>query len=161
MVIKSMSDYRSIDPRDGYYIAGFVDGEGSFNVSLKQRPDYKTTWKLTASFNVSQKDRTILAWLKKILGCGALRERSDGVVYFEVTNINALHNSILPFFERFNFISAKKKQAFSIFSRIVVKMYKKEHHTRAGFIEIVRLREKLNPDIGRKRKYTLQDVMNT
>jgi intein-encoded DNA endonuclease-like protein len=70
----------------GNYIAGFTDGEGSFNVSIKKRLDYKESWKLTASFNISQKDRVILAWIKLILGCGTLRERNDGVVYYEVTN---------------------------------------------------------------------------
>ena len=45
----------------GNYIAGFTDGEGSFNVSIKKRLDYKESWKLTASFNISQKDRVIHA----------------------------------------------------------------------------------------------------
>ncbi len=53
----------------GNYIAGFTDGEGSFNVSIKKRTDYKKSWKLSASFNISQKDRVILAWIKHILGC--------------------------------------------------------------------------------------------
>lgn len=49
----------------GNYIAGFVDGEGSFNVSLKKRKDYKNDWKLHPSFNISQKDRVILALFEK------------------------------------------------------------------------------------------------
>src|SRR3989344_3678609 len=98
----------------GNYIAGFTDGEGSFNVSIKKRLDYKESWKLTASFNISQKDRVILAWVKHILGCGTLRERQDGVVYYEVTNVASLKEKIIPFFVRFNFISAKRKTNFSI-----------------------------------------------
>ena len=93
----------------GYYIAGFTDGEGSFNVSVKNRNDYTDTWKLTASFNISQKDRVILAKIKDVLGCGTLRERQDGVVYYEVTNIKSLQEKIIPFFERFGFLSANKK----------------------------------------------------
>ncbi len=153
--------YKHIKPEHGFYIAGFADGEGSFNVSLKKRNDYKDQWKLTASFNISQKDRTILAFIKKQIGCGSLRERKDGVIYYEVTNINALYEKVIPFFKRFKFLSARKKKNFSIFAKIVEKMYKKEHLTREGFLEIVRLRENLNADITRERKYTLKDILQS
>jgi len=151
----------SVDPRMGYYIAGFTDGEGSFNVSIKKRKDYVNDWKISASFNISQRDRVILALFKKILGCGTLRERKDGVVYYEVTNVNSLYEKILPFFCRFNFLSANKKRNFSIFSRIVELMHKKEHLNQNGFRKILELREILNEGRGRKRKYNLQDVINS
>ena len=51
----------------GYYFAGFVDGEGSFNVSFRRRPDYKLPWKVSLCLNVSQKDRSVLALLKRHL----------------------------------------------------------------------------------------------
>ena len=143
----------------GNYISGFTDGEGSFNVSIKHRLDYKESWKLTASFNISQKDRVILAWIKHILGCGTLRERKDSVVYYEVTNITSLHEVIIPFFKMYGFRSAYKKNNFRIFSKIVEIMYSGEHNTKEGFRKILELREKLNPGIGRKRKYTLKDVL--
>ena len=38
-----------------------------------------------------------------------MRERQDGVVYYEVTNVASLKEKIIPFFVRFNFISAKKR----------------------------------------------------
>src|SRR3989344_449431 len=113
---------KNISSEDGHYIAGFTDGEGSFNVSIKKRNDYAKEWKLSASFNISQKDRVILSWIKNILGCGTLRERKDGVVYYEVTNITSLKEKIIPFFRRFGFLSARKKTNFSIFSAIVEKM---------------------------------------
>ena len=156
-----MEKVKHIKPKHGYYIAGFADGEGSFNVSLTQRKDYIGKWKITASFNVSQKERHILAFIKKTLGCGTLRERKDGVVYYEVTNIQSLYDTILPFFKRFPILSQNKKKNFSIFSSIVKRMYRKEHLTPEGLREILELREKLNLGIGRKRKYTLQDVLKS
>ena len=145
----------------GNYIAGFTDGEGSFNISVKKRLDYKESWKLTASFNISQKDRVILAWIKHILGCGTLRERKDGVVYYEVTNVTSLHETIIPFFQVYGFRSAYKKHNFRIFSEIVEMMHKEEHLTKEGFQKILELREKINSGIGRKRKYTLLNVLTS
>lgn len=150
---------KNINLKDGYYIAGFTDGEGSFNVSLKKRNDYVGEWKITASFNISQKDRVILSWIKKILGCGTLREREDGVVYYEVTNVSSLKERVIPFFVKFNFISSNKKTNFSIFKQIVEIMSNGEHLEKEGFEKIIQLRETLNKGKGRKRKYNLSDVI--
>lgn len=152
---------KHIKPEHGYYIAGFADGEGSFNVSLKKRKDYAKQWKITASFNISQKDRTILAFIKKQLRCGTLRERKDGVVYFEVTNITSLYENVIPFFTQFGFLSARKKKNFAIFKKIVELMQNKEHLTKEGFNEVLVLREKLNFGIGRTRKYTIKNIKKT
>jgi len=150
---------KNIDHKDGYYIAGFTDGEGSFNVSLKKRNDYAGKWKITASFNISQKDRVILAWIKKILGCGTLRERLDGVIYYEVTNITSLKEKIIPFFMKFDFVSSKKKTNFSIFKQIVESMSEGQHLNKEGLKKVLKLRESLNEGKGRKRKYVLSDVI--
>lgn len=157
-----MNDWlKKVNPSDGYYIAGFTDGEGSFNVSLKKRSDYTQAWKITASFNISQKDRIILAWIKSVFGTGTLRERKDGIVYYEVTNVTSLEQKIIPFFNRFGFISANKKKNFSIFSQIVERLAKKEHLDPDGLRKVLELREKLNEGRGRKRRYELTDVITT
>lgn len=143
----------------GWYFSGFTDGEGSFNVSVKKVPDHRMGWKLEASFNVSQRDRTVLALMKRYIGCGTLRERKDGVVYYEVTNICSLHERVLPFFTKFRLLSATKKRNFSIFRKIVLNMIAGEHHTVQGFKEIMNLREGLNEGRGRKRKYEVHNVL--
>ena len=149
----------NIKPDIGNYIAGFTDGEGSFNISMIKRRDYVGKWKVLASFNISQKDRVILAFIKNIFECGTLRERYDGVVYFEVTKVDSLKEKVIPFFDRFNFLSANKKKNFLIFSKIVNLMANKEHLTKEGFNKIVHLREIINEGKGRKRKYNLKELI--
>ena len=149
---------RSVPMEVGSYIAGFVDGEGSFNVSLRRRPDHRLGWDIDPSFNVSQRDRVILAWVKRIFGCGTLRERPDGVVYYEVRNVSMLRDRVVPFFKRFRFRSAAKKRNFAIFEKIVQTLQSgplTEHMLR----EVVRLREMLNEGRGRKRKYEAHHVL--
>jgi len=142
----------------GFYLAGFVDGEGSFNVSLRKRRDRKIGWQVVLTFNVSQRDRTILALLKRHLGCGKLRCRKDGVHIYVVTNYHMIQERIIPFFKRFPLLSAKSKKNFSLFCRIAKMVNKGEHLTKEGLQEIIRLREKLNEGRGRKRKYTINNV---
>ena len=83
----------------GYYFAGFVDGEGSFHLTFRRRPDYKLPWKVSLCLNVSQKDRVILALLKRHLQCGTIRYKGDDVWMFEVNNLNAIRENVIPFFK--------------------------------------------------------------
>ena len=141
----------------GCYFAGFTDGEGSFNVSFRPRHDYPIPWKVSVSFNVSQKDRVILALFKTHLGCGTLRGRPDGVWYFEVTNLNAIVENVIPFFERFPFLSAKKKRDFAKFKQIVALMKGGAHLTANGIKQILEIREDMND--GGKRRHAHVDIL--
>ena len=151
---------KSIPLKIGYYISGFVDGEGSFNVCVYKTSEYRLGWRIEPVFNISQRDRVILALIKNWLGCGTLRERKDGVVYYEVRSLPSLTQKIIPFFDHFNFLSAPKKKNYSIFRQIVKKMENKNHLTEEGMKEVLLLREKLNEGRGRKRKYNICDIVN-
>lgn len=152
-----MIKIQQILPQYGNYIAGFVDGEGSFNVSFKIREDYLHKVKITACFNISQKEKKILAWIKHILKCGTIRARGDGVFYYEVTNVNSLAKTIIPFFEKFPLRSQNKLQAFIIFKKIVKLIENGEHLTREGVIKVYNLRDQVK--VARKRKYSLEFVL--
>ena len=145
----------------GWYLAGFVDGEGSFNVSLRKKSDYKVGWQPVLSFNVSQREQTILALMKRHLRCGIIKRRKDGLYSFDVTNPNAIQEKIIPFFEKYNFLSTNKKKNFSIFKIIVKLMTEKKHLNPKGFKQLLKLRESLNKGKGRKRKYTLDNVLES
>lgn len=154
----SVNWLKAIPMEKGYYFSGFTDGEGSFNVSLRQRPDHTMGWQVAPTFNVSQKELYILAQFKQLLGCGRLQSRPDGVYYYVVSNPLSLTERVIPFFERFPFLSQRKKKNFAIFKQIIDLMMLKEHLTTVGLQRITELREQLNEGIGRKRKYTIQDI---
>lgn len=152
-----MLNVKKIPPHIGYYLAGFADGEGSFNVSFRPRPDYNLPWKISPCFNISQKDKVILALCKRHFNCGTIRARPDGVWYFEVNNLTAIVENVIPFFDRFKFLSAKKKNDFRIFKGIIELMKKDEHLLKEGVLQIVRLRNMMND--GGKRKYSDDDIV--
>ena len=150
---------KKVPPKIGYYLAGFTDGEGSFNVSFRPRKDYPVPWKISLSFNVSQKDRVILALFKRHLGCGTLRGRPDSVWYYETTNLTALTENVIPFFERFPFLSAKKKRDFGKFKEIVTLVRAGEHLRANGIRRILQIREGMND--GGKRRHSHADILAT
>lgn len=155
-----MKNIKDIPPYIGAYIAGFVDGEGSFNVSFRQRPDHAIGWQTVLTLNVAQRDKTVLALMKQHLGCGRLQARRDGVWYYIVSNPQAIQERVIPFFERFGFLSVKSKRNFVLFKKIAHLVCTKKHLTREGLEEIATARELLNEGRGRRRKYTIDHIMN-
>lgn len=145
----------------GWYLAGFVDGEGSFNVSLRKKGDYKIGWQPVLSFNVSQREQTILLLMKKYFGCGIIKRRKDGLYSYDVTNPKAIQEVILPFFEKYQFLSKGKKRNYQLFRKIAQLMFEKKHLKQEGFRKLVEMREELNLGRGRKRKYTLNTVLES
>ena len=148
---------KDIPERIGYYLSGFTDGEGSFNVSLRKRNDHIMKWQVVLTFNISQKERTILALFKKYLGCGRLQTRSDGISYYVVSNPLSIIERIIPFYKRFGFLSQTKKKNFSVFQRIAEMVANKQHLNPDGLKKIIQLREELNLGRGRRRKYSIKD----
>lgn len=136
----------------GYYLAGFVDGEGSFNVSIKKVKDRNLDWRVAACFNVSQRERHILEILQRRLGCGTIRRRWDGVHYFEVNSYRDLNEIVIPFFHKFPLQSPSKKETLELFAEICEMMCAGRHLTSEGVREIVVLRNKMNNDTSKRRR---------
>ena len=141
----------------GSYLAGFADGEGSFNISFRKRSDYKEPWKISACFNISQKEKPILELCQRTFHCGTLRSRPDGIWYFEVNNLRDLQRYIIPFFTRFGFLSVKKQRDFDIFCELVKVLSHPSHRCEDIVRLILDLRRDMND--GGKRKYSETQIL--
>jgi hypothetical protein len=154
-------DPKRVPPPVGHYLAGFADGEGSFNVSFRKRKDYEMPWKVSLCFNVSQKDKVILALFKRYLKCGTLRSRPDGVWYYEVNNLSAIVEHVIPFFDRFRFLSAKKKRDFATFKALAKMIGDGDHLNEQGIRKILQLRKDMNDGGAGRRKYPDDVVLSS
>jgi hypothetical protein len=149
----SRKDPKYISQSDANYLLGFVDGEGSFNISFKIRNDYRHKVQVYPSFNISQKEKNILVWIQNLLGCGTIRNRGDGVYYYEVNKLSDLQEIIIPFFKIYK-LKTKKILAFEIFTKILKLLSRKLEWS--DIQNIYYLREKIV--VGRKRKYSLIEL---
>lgn len=152
-----MLDPRSVPSNIGYYLAGFADGEGSFNVSFRPRDDYRAPWKVSLCFNVSQRDEVILSKFKRYLACGTMRQRHDGVWYYEVNNLAAILENVIPFFDHYGFLSVKKQRDFSKFKDLASLLAAGSQSSRSGVEQILRIRSDMND--GGNRRYTDEMIM--
>ena len=152
-----MREIKKIPSWLGWYLAGFADGEASFNVNFRPRGDHVLPWKISLCFNISQRDPVILALFKRHLGCGTMRQRRDGVWYFEVNNLRAIVENVIPFFRRFGFLSARKKRDFSKFAQLAEMMIQGKHLRREGIEEILAVRRDM--DDGWNRSYSDEEIL--
>src|SRR5205823_9398120 len=93
------------------YIAGYVDGEGSFSVSVQRNVSCRIGFQLVPEFHVSQNgDRAqVLELIRERLACGAIRRNSrrDRALVFVVRRRDDLLERVIPFFERNPMLSTK------------------------------------------------------
>ena len=153
-----MLKVNAIPAQIGWYLAGFADGEGSFNVSFRPREDCAVPWNVSLCFNISQRDPAVLALFKRHLGCGTMRQRSDGVWYFEVNNLEAIVENVIPFFRRFGFLSTKKKRDFAKFVKLTEMLTQGVHRSGEGIKQILEIRRDMND--GGKRRYTDEAILS-
>jgi LAGLIDADG endonuclease len=146
----------AIPPDLGHYVAGFVDGEGSFNVPIRRERDRGLPFRVSLSFNVSQVGPEAPELLRSIFGVGTVRGRADGVYYFEVTKPKDLEERVFPFFDRFP-IRGPKANDLAVFRRITELVQSGCHLTPRGIGEVLALRGPMNR--GGKRRRTDDEII--
>jgi hypothetical protein len=138
---------------DGY-IAGYVDGEGSFSVSVQRNPSCRLGFQLVPEFHLSQNGERaqVLELIRERFGCGTIRPNSkqDRALVFVVRNREHLLGRVIPFFEHCPLLSSKQAD-FLKFAHVVREMALGHHRTHAGFCELLELALSMNGS-GRHRK---------
>ena len=137
--------------KTGFWISGFVDGEGCFTVSFVKNSTTKFGKQIFPEFVITQSGKSLetLKEIQKFFGCGSivLNKRYDNhredLYKFCVRSVSELSEKIIPFFGEFT-LRTSKKNDFMIFRKIVRMMYKKKHLSQNGFLNIRTLAGKMN-----------------
>lgn len=146
-----------------YYLAGFVDGEGSFSVTICKSKYAKLRWKIDPLFQVYQhKDNSwILHIFKDVFECGYVSEKggNPSCHVYCVDNIRQLLEKVIPFFEKYPLIGEKHGN-FLLFKEIVIGVSQKEHLNPIGFTRLAELAFEMNHS-GKYRKNSLKDILDS
>ena len=95
-------------PLDPWFLAGFVDGEGSFQISLVEDKRNKTGWRvgLFLSIGLHDKDRGLLELIEKTLGVGKISKSGLHTVWWRVCNLREIEK-LIDFFKKYPLITQK------------------------------------------------------
>ena len=133
------------------WIVGFVDGEGTFSISLIRNKTTKSGWQIFPEFVVTQgaKSLPVLESLREHFGCGNIfiNRRHDNhredLHRVCVRSIKDLDKIIIPFFQKNPLRTAKRKD-FTLFIEAIKLMTKGKHLERKGREKIVKIAQQMN-----------------
>lgn len=113
------------------YIAGFLDGDGSLMLQIKNRKDSisKIRFMATICFYQDTRHEKDLFWIRKVLGKGYLSQRNDGMSELRINGYESVKNilGLLKPFIRFKKIQADALiEACSILSSNKFKLLDRE-----------------------------------
>ena len=141
------------------YITGFVDGEGTFNVSFSERKKLRVGVEVKPSFSVSQHKRNlkVLEEIRDYFGVGSIRfSRRDQNYKYEVRSIKDLVEKIIPNFKRYPLRTTKVKD-FEIFSEIC-ELVRSNHHLNRDYLKLI-IDKAYQMNAGGKRKYNKEELL--
>ena len=146
-----------------WFLAGFIEGEGSFTVSIKEHPTARYGFYVDPEFFIYQhrSGRKLLEMAKDIFGTGRIYSKpgSPEVLVFAITARRSLKEKVLPFIEKYMVFSAKKRE-LALFKEIVLALERKEHRSPSGLARIVERAYALNAaGKGKERKRPLPEVL--
>ncbi len=124
-------------------------------VVCRRRGDYARKWKLSAAFNVSQKDRVPLDLFRETLACGTIRKAGNDGWYWEVNSLRDISRRVLPFFDRFPLVGAKA-QDYARF-REAVRILERGSLSYQDYAKVLAIREGMNG--GGKRRYSMKRIL--
>lgn len=153
---KKYGDIYSLNP---WFITGFVDGDGSFSVSIAKKKS-GTGWKIQPIFTIGldPKDLDLLVQIKAYFKVGKIYTSTRGIVYYTVGSTKDIIKYILPHFDKYNLATLKLKD-YLVFKEIVLLMKKGEHKSLPGLLKIFSLRAILNKGLPEFIKAEFPDII--
>ena len=130
---------------DPNWVAGFVDGEGTFYVGVNSSPTMKTGYQVLPEFRIVQhkKDIQLLYALKRFFGTGVVRVNHDDRYELRIRNLDKLAKVVVPMFKKHQ-LQTQKKFDFIRFTKIVELMCLDEHLTLKGILKIIDIASQMN-----------------
>jgi hypothetical protein len=162
------------------YIMGLVEGEGCFSCGIGKYIDHKPRasgrknkrkhqafpFHLVPSFRIGlvKKDARVLKLIKRVLGCGEIYsvERSkqhknhQDICQYYVQTRSDLYK-LVEYFKKQRFYTTKGSD-FQLWAQILQMIQENKHTTKEGFLEICRLRDKMNQMKGKTRKRSTRKI---
>lgn len=152
---KEQIQRKKLDPN---YVCGFIDGEGSFSISIGKHKTLKRGFEVRPEFEIELRkdDQEILERICVTIGIGRIYDcQYDRYGWFphskyKITSIWDLKEYLFPFLDKHP-LQAKKAKSYVLFREIVLMLCEKKHLSDEGFNKIVKLRDELRA-LGKKAK---------
>jgi len=145
-----------------YFLAGFVEGEGSMSVSITIHKDFKYGVNIQPVFNVTQHKNglDILNSFKELFVEGSIVQKSGSpdIFVYTLKGYKKIITKVLPFLEIYMCPFSCKMEEYSIFKQIVIQSSEGKQKDKETLIELVKLAYTLQGK-GKTRKRELSEIL--
>jgi LAGLIDADG endonuclease len=145
-----------------WWLAGFVEGEGSVCVSLKRHPAAAFGYLVQPEFFLYQhRDRrSLLEMAAEEFGSGTIfpKPGNESVLVLKITDRRVLRDVVVPFLRRYMRFSARVAD-YEIFATVVDLVNQGWQRRVEGIIELVRLAYTINGN-GKHRRIPQDEVID-
>lgn len=127
-----------------WYVSGFVDGEGSFMLTIIKDNKYKSGWRVVCRFiiNLHKKDLSLLNNIKEFFGVGNVFLMAKDSAQYRVESLKGL-DIIINHFDKYPIIT-KKQADYKLFKLAHNLIKNKSHLTKEGLLELVAIKAVIN-----------------
>jgi hypothetical protein len=131
-------------PLNPYYVTGFTDGEGCYFIGIHSDSNYKTGYRVKASFQIGlhEKDLALLEQIQSFFGVGKITKLGAESVQFRVTALEDL-NVIVNHFDHYPLLT-RKQSDYLLFKEVINLMKEGKHLTLDGLNKIISIKATLN-----------------
>ena len=145
-----------------WFIAGVVEGEGSWCISIKRRPTAVHGFYVQPEFFVYQhrQRRQLLELAQEVFECGRIRPKpgNPDVLVFGVHSRADLSANVLPFMRRYMRFSSRRSD-MELFEDAMHLFERGLHRRPAGLATIVEIAYAMNHD-GKQRRRSMDEVVD-
>jgi len=162
MIADNQQERSLISEELKWFLAGFIEGEGSVCVSIKKHEKGKFGFLIDPEFFIYQHEsrRDILETAQKAFGAGRIYPKigNPEVLVFTIDARRLLLEKVLPFLKKYMKYSSRNDD-YRKFAIIIRDLENKKHWTKEGMIEIIELAYSMNMN-GKQRKRSKEEVIN-
>jgi len=145
-----------------YFLAGFVEGEGSMSVSVTVHKDFKYGVNIQPIFNVTQHKNglSILNSYKELFNAGSVLVKSGSpeIYAYTLKGYKQIIKLVLRFLETYMCPFSCKMEEYSIFKEVVMQSSEGMQRNKETLIELVKLSYQLTGK-GKNRNRELSEIL--
>lgn len=151
-------DFCSVKPELTYpllnpaFLAGLIDGDGSFHVSFLAGGKIKPGFHLTQHYTL----RGLLDTVLSFFSCGTIQEKGS-VIRYQIDKFDDIVNVLIPFMEN-NTLHTDKNTHYHIFKEVCILMKDNKELSKEDLLRIIDLAYNMNKD-GKRRVMSKEEYI--
>jgi len=142
-----------------WWLTGFVDGEGSFQISILENKKLKTGWVVSPKFQIAlhEKDRALLELIRSSFGVGKIFKHGKNSIQYRVSLIKELE-VIINQLDKYLLITQKRAD-YLLFKQVLELIKNKEHLTKEGLNKILAIKASMNKGLRDELKSAFPSII--